>query len=120
MDAGKLTVSHSGSTLMNNTTCKKPMMSAADMVSLFHGLAGLCVGWIWAAPAGAFAGIATAMMGFTGGIITGFLVGRLPRAVQMSRKDGSRKYRFLAGLLGILGSAMGIAFWWISVSVMHR
>jgi hypothetical protein len=105
---------------MDHTTYKKPVMSAPDLVCLFHGLAGLCVGWIWAAPVGAFAGIAIAVVGFTAGIITGFLVGRLPRAVQMSRKEGTRKCRLLAGLLGILGSTMGIAFWWFSVSVMHR
>jgi hypothetical protein len=99
---------------------QKTLMTPADLICLFHGLTGLCVGWIYGANAGVLPGVVASGAGLIGGIITGFLVGHLPRAVRMTWENNSRKYRWLAGGFGLVGFAMGFAFWWACLNVMRR
>jgi len=91
----------------------------AEMIILFHGLTGLCAGWIWGARLGILSETAASLTGCILGLITGFLVSRLSRSVRLVNADIRTKYRVVAALVAFSGVATGIAFWSACFNCVH-
>lgn len=94
-----------------------------EMLSLFHALAGLCVGWIWGARHGVLAGIGASLGGSAVGFIVGLLMIQLPQAVIVATARIGRRHRLLRALFAIAGHlvwlGLGFTFWWFWVTEFH-
>lgn len=95
-----------------------------ETLSLFHALAGLCVGWSWTALHGVLAGMGASLGGCAVGFIVGFLVTYLPKEVNVATRRIRPKHRLLSALVAIVGHlvwlGLGVAFWWFGVHVLRR
>jgi hypothetical protein len=95
-----------------------------EILSLFHALAGLCVGWLCGALHGALAGIIAALGGCCAGLIAGFLTTRLPQTVNAATSRICRKHKLMGAFFAISGHlvwiSLGAAFWWSWLSLLHR
>lgn len=87
------------------------MMRFADIAILFHGLTGLCAGWLLGSRQSVPLAFVLAALGCATGIAAGFLIGRLPKAVRLVGARIPRKYRVLATLFAMCGLGVGVAFW---------
>ena len=94
-----------------------------ETLSLFHALAGLCVGWSWAVLHGALAGIGASLAGGTVGFIVGFLMTYLPPEVEVATTRIRQKHRLLSALFATAGHlvwlGLGVAFWWFWVTLLR-
>jgi hypothetical protein len=95
------------------------MKALREMILFFHGLAGLCFGWLWGMRAGFWAGATALVAGCNIGLIVGFLVSRLPGALRLLNADISRRLRFLAGLFVVCGLTAGVVFWSLCFHCVH-
>jgi hypothetical protein len=95
-----------------------------ETLSLFHALAGLCVGWSWTALHGVLAGIGASLGWCAVGFIVGFLMTYLPKEVHVATTRIRPKHRLLSALFAIVGHlvwlGLGVAFWWFGVNVLRR
>jgi len=95
-----------------------------ETVSLFHALAGLCVGWLWGVRQGVLRGIGALLGGCIVGFIVGYLMAHMPQEVHAATTSISRRHRLLGTLLAISGYlvwvGLGVAFWWFCVSFLGR
>jgi NhaP-type Na+/H+ or K+/H+ antiporter len=91
-------------------------MKPADLICLFHALAGMCIGWMSGARTGTLMALLLACGGLAAGLITGFLLGRLPRAIRITRGEVPPKHRMFAAVLGFSSVALGAVFWWTCLS----
>ena len=91
-------------------------MKPADLICLFHALTGMCIGWMCGARTATLTALLLACGGLVAGLITDFLVGRLPRAIRMARVKVPRKHRLFAAMFGFSGVALGAIFWWTCLS----
>jgi hypothetical protein len=96
------------------------MTRLAEIIALFHALVGLCAGWIWGARSGVASGIGFSLAGCALGLVTGFLVSRLPRACGLIRQSIAPKFRFLAFLFAICGFVAGVAFWLACINCVRE
>lgn len=87
------------------------MMQWPEVVALFHGLVGLCAGWLAGSSRGALMGISLAIVGAVLGWFAGFLAGYLPKAVRLIVANIPRKHRVLATVFAVCGLGAGIVFW---------
>src|SRR6266404_1820840 len=74
-----------------------------ETVSLFHALAGLCVGWLWGVRQGVLRGIGALLGGCIVGFIVGYLMAHMPQEVHAATTSISRRHRLLGTLLAISG-----------------
>jgi hypothetical protein len=95
-----------------------------ETLSLFHALAGLCVGWSWTAFHGVLAGIGASLAGCAVGFTVGFLMTCLPKEVNVAATRIRPKHKLLSALFAMVGHlvwlSLGVAFWWFGVNVLRR
>ena len=98
-------------------------ISFPETLSLFHALAGLCVGWSWAVLHGALAGIGASLAGGAVGFIVGFLMTYLPQEVKVATTRIRQKHRLLSVLFATAGHlvwlGLGVSFWWFWVTLLR-
>ncbi|HYG24259.1 MAG TPA: hypothetical protein VEH04_15885 [Verrucomicrobiae bacterium] len=87
------------------------MSRFSDMAVLFHGLIGLCAGWLYGAQTGWVAGLIAAPLGCTAGLLAGFLISRTPQAFRLMVRNIPPKHRLLATVFALSSVGLGIAFW---------
>ena len=87
-------------------------MRAADLICLFHALAGMCLGWMAGFRTNALHGVSFAVLGLLAGLLTGFLLGRLPKSVPLVFGNLSQKYRLFAVGFSVIAVLAGVLFWW--------
>ena len=94
-----------------------------DMVVLFHGLAGFCIGCLRGMRYNTLADIGLSVVG-TVGCLAGFLVAHVPGFVNRSVARRFPDSRFLASLLAVSGYSfwlgLGSAFWWGCFTLLGR
>jgi hypothetical protein len=95
-----------------------------DMVTLFHGLAGFCIGGLRGMRYSTLADIGLCLVGTVVGFLAGFLVAHVPRFVNRGVARMFPGNRFLAAVLAISGYSfwlgLGIAFWWGCFTLLGR
>lgn len=96
------------------------MSRFSDIAVLFHGLIGLCAGWLIGAQSGWLAGLLGAPLGCTAGLFAGFLVCRVPKALRLMVQKSSPKHRMLATVFAIGGLGVGIAFWSVCLNCANH
>jgi len=94
-------------------------MKLPDLICLFHGLSGMCFGWMNGVRTNALSGLFLSAAGLLAGIVTGFFLGRLHRAMRLALPPHRPTERLFAGTFSLLGVVFGAAFWWVClVSVL--
>ena len=103
-------------------TAAETTIGFPETLSLFHALAGLCVGWSLTALHGVLAGIGASLGGCAVGFIVGFLMTYLPHEVKVTATARIRRnHRLLSALFATAGHlvwlGLGVTFWWTCVSL---
>jgi hypothetical protein len=94
-----------------------------ETLSLFHALAGMCIGWSWGALHGVLVGIGVSLAGCAVGFVLGFLMTHLPQDVHVVTARIGRRHRLVRALCGIAGHlvwlGLGAAFWWLLFAMLR-
>lgn len=87
------------------------MIHLREWIALFHGLIGLCAGWLTGSSRGVMLGVGLAAAGAVLGWFAGFLAGCLPKSIRLTAANIPRKHRVLAMLFSVCGVGLSLAFW---------